>query len=231
MDETTFRQSLKKAGKQPHVIEELVHQAHLFEAYLNQRGHALDTASPQDIHDYVSTLNDREAKNCLRGVALYFRSIGNQELARLATGLREQRIATTRQAIRLREFRGIAPDDLSRLDEAGIVTAEHMLAAGKTPQLRRELAARTGVSPQLILELVKLSDLSRIFGVKATRARLYYDAGLDTPYKLAQWQPEALRQMLIDFVQRTGFDGIAPLPKEVAFTIAAARELPQAVEY
>ena len=34
-----------------------------------------------------------------------------------------------------------------------------------------------------------------------------------------------------DFVKRTGFDGIAPLPKEVRFAIADAKKLPPAVEY
>jgi len=231
MDETTFRQALKKAGKLPHVIDELVREARAFEAYLDTRGHGLEAATPQDIRDYVSTVNEREAKIRLRGVALYFRAVGNQTLARLASELREQRIASTRQALRLRQFRGIHPDDVARLKAAGIVTTEHMLAAGKTPRLRQELAARTGVAPAVILELVKLSDLARIFGVKATRARLYYDAGLQTPDRFAQWQPQALRQMLVAWVQRTSFDGIAPLPKELVFTIAAARELPQAVEY
>jgi hypothetical protein len=37
--------------------------------------------------------------------------------------------------------------------------------------------------------------------------------------------------MLIRFVDRTGFDGIAPLPKEVAFSVATARRLPRLVEY
>lgn len=37
--------------------------------------------------------------------------------------------------------------------------------------------------------------------------------------------------MLVDFVERTGFDGIAPLPKEIRNTIKAASELPPVVEY
>ena len=45
------------------------------------------------------------------------------------------------------------------------------------------------------------------------RARLYDDAGLSTPEQLAQWDPWDLRGMLAAFVERTGFDGIAPLPQ------------------
>jgi hypothetical protein len=62
--------------------------------------------------------------------------------------------------------------------------------------------------------------------VKSIRARLYYDAGVDTLDKMAKWNPDKLRTMLIDFVQRTGFDGIAPLPKEAEFTVNEARKLP-----
>jgi hypothetical protein len=93
------------------------------------------------------------------------------------------------------------------------------------------LAERTGASPESILELVKLSDLSRLGAIKSVRARLYYEAGLDTPDKFRRWEPEALRQMLVDFVERTGFEGIAPLPKELQNAIVAARRLRPAVEY
>jgi hypothetical protein len=106
-----------------------------------------------------------------------------------------------------------------------------MLVAGKTPQSRKVLSETTGVPLESILELVKLSDLTRLGCVKSVRARLYYEAGLDTPEKFIQWEPEALRIMLIDFVTRTGFPGIAPLPKEIQNTIAAAKQLPVMIEY
>jgi hypothetical protein len=61
-------------------------------------------------------------------------------------------------------------------------------------------------------------------------ARLYCDAGLDTFAGFAQWEPEILRQMLVDLVERTGFDGIAPLPKEIRNAIEVARSLPAVVE-
>ena len=68
-------------------------------------------------------------------------------------------------------------------------------------------------------------------GLKGIRARLYHDAGVDTVDKLAAWEPEALRAMLVEFVECTGFDGIAPLPKEAAGAVAQAKKLPQVVEY
>jgi hypothetical protein len=106
-----------------------------------------------------------------------------------------------------------------------------MLEAGRTPQDRRALAEKTGVPLDAVLEYVKLSDLARIPGTKGIRARLYYDAGVDTLEKMAEWDPVELRAMVISFVERTGFDGIAPLPKEAASAVATARRLPKVVEY
>jgi hypothetical protein len=68
-------------------------------------------------------------------------------------------------------------------------------------------------------------------GLRSVRARLYYDAGVDTVEGLAAWDPEELRAMLVDFVARTGFDGIAPLPKEARNAVATAKTLERLVEY
>ena len=84
---------------------------------------------------------------------------------------------------------------------------------------------------EAIEELVKLSDLARIPGIKGVRARLYHDAGVDTMEKLAEWEPEALRAMLAEFVERTGFEGIAVLPAEARSAVRQARRLPRVVVY
>jgi len=93
------------------------------------------------------------------------------------------------------------------------------------------MAERTGVPLDYILELVKLANLSRIPGLKKKRARLYFDAGLDTMEKIAESNPEEIRQRLAEFIERTGFDGSAPPIFEAAFSIKLARYLPRIVEY
>jgi hypothetical protein len=81
-----------------------------------------------------------------------------------------------------------------------------------------------------ILELVKLADLGRIPGLAGKRARLFHDAGLDTTDKIAKWDSEEMRQMFVEFVERTGFDGSPPTPGEAAFYVKVARFLPRIVE-
>ena len=131
----------------------------------------------------------------------------------------------------LRDFRGVNPEYISRLEAAGVTKAGQMLVAGQTPEKRANLARESGIPAEVILELVKLSDLARLPGVKGIRARLYYAAGVDTVEKLATYEPEALLALTSRFLEASGFDGIPPLPKEVSSTIANARKLPKLVDW
>nr|MBN2278747.1 DUF4332 domain-containing protein [candidate division Zixibacteria bacterium] len=232
MDEKGFLQYLKRRGKKEKVAGGLAGQVQAFEAYLSgRRKGGADKATKQDILAYAESLDKAEAKKRMRGLALYYRFIDNTPLANLASQMREKEIAGTRKAFKIGDFRDVDEENIAKLEAIGIVTVDHMLAAGKTPEDRRRLAERTGIPSKAILELVKLSDLSRLGAIKSVRARLYYEAGLDTPHKFAKWEPDALRQMLIDFVKKTGFNGIAPLPKELKNAIEKARQLPKVVQY
>ena len=136
-----------------------------------------------------------------------------------------------RNPFKLRDFRGIPPEVIGKLEARHIKNAEQLLIAGRTKEQRSVLAREAGISEAVLLELVKLSDLARLPGVKGIRARLYYDAGVEYIEKMAGWEPEALRIMVTKYVERTGFDGIPPLPKEVSSTIANAKKLPKVVEF
>lgn len=139
--------------------------------------------------------------------------------------------AKKRNPFKLKDFRGVDQRVLSNLANLKIKNAEQMLFASQTAENRRALAKQAGIPLEAIVELVRLCDLSRLPGVKGIRARLYYDAGVDSVEKLASYEPDELLAQTRDFVQRTGFEGIAPLPKEVSSTIANARKLPKVVEW
>jgi hypothetical protein len=53
----------------------------------------------------------------------------------------------------------------------------------------------------------------------------------DSFWTEGEWDPEELRGMLIEFIETTGFEGVAPLPKEVRSTVATTTYLPRIVEY
>ena len=235
MDMDGFTVYLKRRGKQPHVIQGLVLQVEAFEHFLSaERGKTLEETEGGDILGFTEELEKTKpgtARKGIRGLALYFHFIGNEDMTRIARGLREESIAKNRTSFRLRDFMGISTEFTNRLESVGISHADTMLEKGATSVARNLLAEQTGIPKAVILELVKLSDLSRIEGVKSIRARLYHDAGVDTVEKLAAQDPVELLRLTAEFVERTGFKGIPPLPMEAHHTIQAARELAKIVDY
>ena len=229
-----FRIFLKRKGMKTHVVDGLVKRCSVFEDFLrNRQKVSMDKADKEDVLAFFDATKDRKAEvgNLLRAVSLYYRFKSKPELSAVASKLREQRISSARKSFELKNFRGINAEYAAKLSAVGVRNAEQLLQLGKTRTDRRKLADKTGIPSEALLEFVKLSDLSRIEGVKGTRARLYYDAGIDTVEKMAKWDSEKLRTYLVDFVNRTGFEGIAPLPKEARNTVEEAKRLPKIIEY
>lgn len=234
MDTAKFRLFLTRFGKSPHVVEELTRQAAEFEAHLRARGLELSGAQADDLSAYLAEAEAQRrgsSREKARALALYYQFAARPEIAQAASALREREVAKGRRVFALRQFRGLDRAQLARLEALGVANVEQMLDAGRTPAMRRELAERADVPVEVILELVKLSDLARLSGVKGVRARLYYQAGADTVERLAAAEPEALLRRLAELVERAEFAGIAPLPLEVQHTLAAARQLPRLVEW
>ncbi len=228
-----FRGYLKRKGKKNHVVDDLIGRCVAFEKFLRKRHKSLEDADEEDIRIFVDETQDRKlgVNNYLRAVGLYYRFMSRPDLSALANDLREKRISLRRKPFNLKGFRGVKRKHISLLDKERIVDVDQMLKRGKTPHDREVLSKKTGIPLESILEYVKLSDLSRLGAIKGVRARLYFDAGVDTPDKMASWDPEELRRMLISYVERTGFDGIAPLPKELKNAVETARRIERIVSY
>ena len=230
MKDEPFKAFLKARGKKTHVVEKLISQVRQFEDYLKRESNSgLDKATSRELQAYLAFLESSGSgvpKSHCRGISLYYRFVGNNALASVASDVREKAIAGDRRALLLKDIKDVNQKCVDLLRGISITDTQEMLEAGKTPKLRAALSKRTGIPGAVIMELIRLSDLSRIKAVKNVRARLYHDAGIDTVEKLAKWNPEKLRKFLIDYVNRSGFDGIAPLKKEVESTIKDARELP-----
>lgn len=232
MEEHDFHTFLRKGGRSETAARRAVAHVREFEAYLQQHTDTgLDQAGAEHLQAFVATIEQEpgtSAKGHLWAIRYYYAYTSNEELQGLARIMREQRIH--RRPFPLRKFRGVHQKHLDKLAAVGIRDTKQMLKAGQTQTDRRTLAENTGIPPDAILELVKLSDLARLPGVKGIRARLYYDAGADTVAKIARWDPEDLRAMVASFVERTGFDGIAPLPLEAKSAVTHANMLPKVVE-
>ncbi|UCH32431.1 MAG: DUF4332 domain-containing protein [Candidatus Bathyarchaeota archaeon] len=229
MDEEGFRRYLKKTGKSRTKIEFNLRNVKRFEEHLLQsKRKKLEDAAPSDLKNYVNWAKETGTKIWLWVFNRYYTYKQNDELFCSTNELIG--IQSVRKS-KLKDFLGVNPKHVQALKAEGIITAEQMLKAGKTRADREKLSVKSGVPLDSILELVKLSNLSRIIGLGKKRARLFYDAGLDTMDKIAEWNSEEMRQMLLEFVERTGFDGSASTPSEAAFTVKLAKYLPRIIEY
>ncbi len=131
----------------------------------------------------------------------------------------------------IKKIEGIGDEYARRLKELGIYTVEALLERGATPQGRAEIAERTGISPQLILEWVNHADLFRIKGIGEEYADLLEEAGVDTVPELAQRNPEHLYNRLVQINREKKLVRRLPTAAQVRSWVEQAKELPRVVQY
>lgn len=234
MDDKNFETYLHRGGRSPSSIKRCIKYISEFESYLevHRNGKKLIEVEDQDLINFVEwieTKSGSSAKGYLWAIRYYYDFVSNDEIKYLATTLREKRIS--RAPFPIKDFIGVNPDHVDRLAEIGIRNIDQMLESGAIDQDREQLSKEAGIPNSVILEFVKLSDLARIPGIKGIRARLYYDAGIDTLEKMAAWDPEDFVEKIAEFIAETGFDGVPTLPAEARYTINKANKLPKIVQY
>lgn len=132
----------------------------------------------------------------------------------------------------LLKIEGIGPVYAQTLREkAGIRTVEALLEAGATPQGRKELEEKTGISGTLILEWVNLADLMRIKGVGEEYADLLEEAGVDTVRELQHRVPQNLWTKMQQINVEKHLVRRLPSLRMVEGWVEQARHLPPKVMY
>ena len=129
------------------------------------------------------------------------------------------------------DVEGIGETYAEKLKAIGIATTEALLKQGATPQGRKDIAEKSGISPTLILEWVNLSDLFRIKGVGEEYSDLLEEAGVDTVVELSKRNAENLFKKLMEVNAEKKFVRRLPTQKQVEDWIAQAKELPRVVTY
>ena len=129
------------------------------------------------------------------------------------------------------EVEGIGEAYAKKLAAAGIKTTDALLAKGATPEGRKEIAVKTGISAKMILEWVNHVDLFRIKGVGQEYADLLEAAGVDTVPELAQRKPENLVEKMAEVNKKKKLVRQLPVETQVANWIAQAKELPRKIKY
>ncbi len=132
---------------------------------------------------------------------------------------------------KISEFTGISKDIIARLERIGISNTEKLYYRIITEDNRQELAESTGIKDSDILELARLSDLSRLKWVGVTFARMLYDLGIDTAEKVSKADPLDLHARInqLSKVKRI-FKGQIGL-NDIKILVNAAKEIPFEIEY
>ena len=113
----------------------------------------------------------------------------------------------------------------------GISTTGTLLERGRTPQGRKEIAEKSGISETLILEWVNLADLFRIKGVGEEYSDLLEEAGVDTVVELAQRNPDNLYEKVVDVNHQKKLVRKLPTQGQVDDWVRQAKNLPRVVSY
>src|SRR5512137_1331016 len=126
---------------------------------------------------------------------------------------------------------GIGEVYAQKLKEAGIDSTQALLAAGATPEGRKDIAAKTGIGDALILRWVNHVDLFRIKGVGEEYSDLLEAAGVDTVVELSQRVAANLCAKLAEVNQAEKRVRKLPTEAQVKDWIKQAKKLPRKISY
>ncbi|MDF1547798.1 MAG: DUF4332 domain-containing protein [Bacteroidales bacterium] len=132
---------------------------------------------------------------------------------------------------KIADFPGISNDTVDKLEKIGIKNTEKLYNSILTKSKRQNLADSTGISDKEILELTKLTDLSRIKWVGVTFARMLYDLEIDTAEKASKSDPVELHARINQLnKEKNIYKGHIGL-NDIKIFVNAAKEIPLEIEY
>lgn len=133
--------------------------------------------------------------------------------------------------LKIQEIEGIGPTYAEKLESAGMNNSDDLLESGKTPQGRKDIAEKTGISSKLILEWINLCDLIRIKGVGEEYSDLLEEAGVDTVVELATRNAENLQKKMEEVNEAKNLVRKTPTIDQVTAWVDEAKTLPRVIEY
>jgi hypothetical protein len=131
----------------------------------------------------------------------------------------------------LSQIDGLSVYFASKLKSLGIRTTAALLEAARTVKGRKELAAKTGITEQQLLEWANFSDHMRIPGMGKAKIGLIRAAGVTTVRELGLRNPSRLAQSMKEANTRRKLVRVLPSEKSVEQLIERARKLPPKISY
>jgi hypothetical protein len=226
MDIENFKVFMKKSGKPEHTINRYINSLITYENFLVTKMGIThpEKATLNDLKEFVKWgLDNRDnVYQDIWGIRMYSIFTQNGVMEMEAT---KWMAYVQNESRKLTEFPKINRGDIEKLASIGIITVNQFLAANGMKKDQEDLAEKSGASNETIAELLSLSILSQLPGIKKIRARLFYEAGLDTYSKIAALEPEEVQQAQREYIQKTGFKGSASTYSEAQSAVMMARYL------
>jgi predicted flap endonuclease-1-like 5' DNA nuclease len=132
---------------------------------------------------------------------------------------------------KLAAIEGIGDKYAAILADVGVRSVETLLDRGATARGRKELAEKTGIGHEYILDWVNRADLFRIPGIGEQYSDLLEKAGVDTVVELTNRTAEHLTAKMAEVNSTKNLVNRLPSQSMVEDWIKAAKSLPRVVEY
>jgi len=133
--------------------------------------------------------------------------------------------------INLDKFPGIKKETIDELNSMGIKNTLHLFRRVKTKSERDNLASGTDIKNEEILELTKLTDLSRVKWIGPIFARIFMDSGTDTVEKLSKAEASMLYKKLVEINKEKRYTKGKFIETDVQLCINVAKNVPLVIEY
>lgn len=133
--------------------------------------------------------------------------------------------------VNLEKFPNIENRTISKLNSEGIKNTLHLFERVKTPSGRNKLAKEGGINEKEILELTKLTDLSRVKWIGPVFARIFVDSGIDTVNILSKSDSKDLYKKLVDVNNIKCYTKAKFTEKDIMTCINVSKLVPDVIEY
>ena len=131
----------------------------------------------------------------------------------------------------INEITSIPSNQVDKLMEQGIKTADALLSAARTPADRRALASATGIEEIKLFKWVNYADLSRIDGLDPELTALLEEVGITTMLDLRGRSPFSLHSKLVSTNQKRNLVEEVPDMLHVADIVSHAKSMEPEVAY
>lgn len=132
---------------------------------------------------------------------------------------------------KIKEFQGLSVDLTEALAKIGVNNTLKLYDKVLTEKARKELAKKINIPYEQIVELTKLTDLSRIKWVGVSFAKMLYHLGIDSVEKASKANAEELHKQINQLNKEQGFYKANIGINDIRIFVEAAKEVPIEIQY